>query len=292
MRPWLDRAGRFSPLKAGVFAALFIPALWTGAEFELGMLGGRPVKAVLLAMGLWAIRLLFLTLLITPARLSFAWPRLIAVRRMVGVAAFAYALAHLSLYIVLQGFDIGHVASEIVSHIYLTIGFAALLGLAALAATSTDAMIRRLGAKAWNRLHRLVYPIGMLAAVHFFLQVKADVAEPTMMGGLLAWLLLYRILGKLRGKGGAVPLAWVLALAPVTAALTALGEALYFWGKIGVPPLRVIGADFTFAAGIRPAQLVLAFTLAFALAAGIRLLAKRRLGSSANPRRRLDPRVA
>ena len=111
---------------------------------------------------------------------------------MVGVAAFAYALAHLSLYVVDQSYDLFHVASEIVLRFYLTIGFAALIGLATLAATSTDAMIRRLGAPNWNRLHKLVYLIAPLALLHFFLQAKANVAEPAMMTGLFFLLMLAR----------------------------------------------------------------------------------------------------
>ncbi len=78
------------------------------------------------------------------------------------------ALAHFSLYVVDQRYDLLHVASEIVLRFYLTIGFVALVGLATLAATSTDAMIRRVGAQNWNRLHKLVYPIAPLALLHFF----------------------------------------------------------------------------------------------------------------------------
>ena len=85
---------------------------------------------------------------------------------------------------------------EIALRIYLTIGFAAVLGLAALAATSTDGMIRRLGARRWQRLHRLVYAIALLAVVHFCMQSKLDLWEPTIMAGLYAWLIFYRVLAR------------------------------------------------------------------------------------------------
>src|SRR4029077_8050886 len=108
--------------------------------------------------GKWTIRFLLLSLLITPLMRGARYPKFVVVRRMVGVAAFAYATAHLGLYIVDQHYDLLHVASEIAQRFYLTIGFVAWLGLATLAATSTDAMIRRLGAR-WSALHKLVYGI-------------------------------------------------------------------------------------------------------------------------------------
>ena len=146
--PWNERNGRFSPLKAIVFALLFAPAAWIVFQAATGMLDPKPVTEMIHRAGEWAVRLVLLSLLVTPLRRFAQWPKLIAVRRMVGVAAFAYAFAHLSLYVVDQKYDVLHVASEIALRFYLTIGFAAWLGLAALSATSTDAMIRRLGAGA------------------------------------------------------------------------------------------------------------------------------------------------
>ena len=179
--PWNERNGRFSVLKAIVFVLLFAPAAWIVFQAATGMLDPKPVTEMIHRTGDWAVRLMLLSLLVTPLRRFAQWPKLIAVRRMVGVAAFAYAFAHLSLYVVDQSYDLLHVGSEIVLRFYLTIGFAALIGLATLAATSTDAMIRRLGAPAWNRLHKLVYLIAPLALLHFFLQAKANVAEPAMI---------------------------------------------------------------------------------------------------------------
>ncbi|MEI9985970.1 MAG: ferric reductase-like transmembrane domain-containing protein [Aliidongia sp.] len=145
--PWQERNGRFSPLKAACFAALFVPALWVLGQALLGDLGPRPVTEAIHELGLWTIRLLFLALAITPLRLAWRWPQLILLRRMIGVAVFCYALAHVSGYVVDQGFDLAKVLSEIVSRIYLTIGAVAVLALVPLAVTSTDGMIRRLGAR-------------------------------------------------------------------------------------------------------------------------------------------------
>src|SRR6266851_1574660 len=103
--PWKDYSGRLSPLKLTVFIALFAPALWTALSFYLGWLQPRPFTAAIQQIGLWTIRLIFIALAISPLRAVLQWPRLILVRRMVGVAAFAYALTHLSLYIASEAFD-------------------------------------------------------------------------------------------------------------------------------------------------------------------------------------------
>src|SRR5438105_7455825 len=226
--PWNDYSGRLSPLKLAVFVALFGPALWVMASFPLGWLGARPTNEAIHQIGLWTIRLIFVALSITPLRAVLQWPRLILVRRMVGVAAFAYALFHLTLYTASEAFDLAKVASEIVLRIYLTIGFTAVLGLAALAATSTDRMVRRLGRR-WQRLHRLVYLIALLAVIHFWMQSKLEIWEPTIMVGIYAWLMGYRLLALRFAVRGRLPLVWIGGLSVAAAALTALGEACYFW---------------------------------------------------------------
>ena len=198
--PWNERNGRFSPLKAVVFAGLFVPAAWIVYLAATGALEPKVVTEMIHRTGLWAIRFLTLSLLVTPLMRGARYPKLVAIRRMIGVAAFAYACAHLTLYVVDQHFDLAHVASEIALRFYLTIGFVAWLGLAALAATSTDAMIRRLGPE-WRTLHSLVYAIAALALLHFMIQAKADVSEPVMMTGFFAILMLFRVFVK-RGAAG------------------------------------------------------------------------------------------
>lgn len=270
MFPWHDSAGKVSAFKALVFAALFGPLLWVLWANYAGLLGPRPIDASIHELGLWTIRILFLALAITPLRVLWAWPSLLEVRRMLGVAAFAYVMVHLVFYAIDLKWDLAKVATEIVLRIYLTIGFVALLGLAALAATSTDAMQRRLGGRRWTRLHRLVYPIAILAVVHHFMQSKQNVNEPTVMAGLLLWLVLYRVFAA-RGPRNKRP-GWRLALvlAPVVTLATALGEMVWFWAALGAPPLLVLAADLSFDTGIRPAQVVLAITALVALIAGLR----------------------
>jgi methionine sulfoxide reductase heme-binding subunit len=271
--PWNDYGGRFSPLKLTVFVALFVPGSWAAFAYSFGLLGARPLNEAIHEVGLWTIRLIFLALAITPLRQILQWPRLIVVRRMIGVGAFAYVLAHFSLYVTSEAFDIEKVASEIVLRVYLTIGFAALLGLAALAATSTDGMVRRLGGRNWQRLHRLVYLIAVLAVVHYCFQSKLDRWEPTIMAGLLLWLFGYRLLLWRFGRRGRLALPWVAGLGLVAALATALGEAVYFWLAFGAPLARVLEANLTLATGVRPAVVVLGITLAVTIAGAFRATA-------------------
>jgi len=277
--PWKDYSGHTSPLKLVVFVALFGPALWTALSYTQGWLEPRPFTAAIREIGLWTIRLIFIALAITALRAMLQWPRLILVRRMIGVAAFAYAIAHLTLYTADQMFDLAKVASEIVLRIYLTIGFTAVLGLAALAATSTDGMIRRLGRR-WQTLHRLVYVIALLAVIHYWMQSKLEIWEPTIMAGIYGWLMGYRLLARFLAVRGRVPLRWVGALGIAAAVLTASGEALYFWIAYGADPMRVIAANWSLTLGLRPAAIVLGIALMVTAAGALRALfalpAKRR----------------
>lgn len=272
MTPWRDRAGNFSPLKAAVLFGICVPALmlWIAAArgtlgpVVLGPLGARPITEAIHQTGDWAIRFLMLSLAVTPLRRILNWPKLILVRRMLGLAALSYALAHLTLYAVDLKLDLLRVASEIALRFYLTIGFTALLALVALGATSTDAAIRRLGSR-WQRLHRIVYAIGLLAAFHFFIQSKADVYEPTLIAGLFILLMLLRV-AHWRGLSIGAPLV-LAAIAVVAALATAAVEFAWYGLATGVPPGRVLAANLQFSYSIRPAWWVLATGLGAVAAA-------------------------
>jgi sulfoxide reductase heme-binding subunit YedZ len=264
--PWRRRDGQFSPLKATVLALLCLPGSWLAFAGAFGLLGARPFDEAIHQSGLWTIRLIFLALAVTPLREIWRSPDLGLARRMVGLAAFLYALLHLGLYAADQAFDFGRVASEIALRFYLTIGFAALCGLTVLAATSTDAAIRRMGPRRWRRLHRCVYGVAVLAIIHYWLQSKLDLWEPTIMAGLLFWLLAYRVMARARRPG---PLA-IGALGLAAALAVALAEAAYFHLAFGAEPGRIIAADLSFAAGVRPAPVVLAMGLVVAVGAALR----------------------
>lgn len=249
--PWRDRHGRFLPLKAAVLAAVCIPGLVNAFWWTSGDLGGRPVTEVIHATGLWTVRFLLISLAITPFARMLAWPRLLTVRRMVGVTSLAYGLAHLSLYVVDQKYAPSVVVSEILSHVYLTIGFIALLGLTVLGVTSTDAAIRRMGPW-WKRWHRMVYGIAVLALLHYFIQAKANVSEPVFVAGLYVWLMLWRLLPTGWRTGWAI----YPALALVSAVATAGIEFAWYGLATGINPWRVLAASETLTYGLRPAHVV------------------------------------
>lgn len=265
MRPWCDRQGRFSWLKAVVFAALLLPGLWLAGRVAAGTLGPRPITEFIHQTGLWAIRLLLVSLAVTPLRRSWQWPQMIQVRRMIGVAAFAYAAVHLLGYMADQAFDLPRIATEIVVRVYLAIGAATLLILAALAVTSTDGMLRRLGGKTWQRLHRLVYAACIAGMVHFFMQAKLEITEPTIMAGLLLWLLAWRAVPA-RVKAT----AFLAGLGVGAGLATMAAEAAWFSLAYHADPWQVFAANASLALGPRPGAIVLAVGLLVAAIAAVR----------------------
>jgi len=261
--PWLDRAGRLSWLKLVLFLACLAPACELAIAYRLDALGAKPVTALIHGTGEWAVRFLLAGLAITPLRRIADWPKLILVRRMLGVTAMGYALAHLALYVADQNFDLVKVVSEIALRIYLTIGFVALAGLIALGATSTDAAIRNMGPN-WHRLHRLVYTITVLGLVHYFLQAKIDVSAPVFWTGVFLLLMGWRTMRKFRLPER----PWALLLLAIAAALLTAGlEAAWYGLASGVPAGLVLAANLDFSGPIRPAWWVLAVGLALPVTA-------------------------
>ncbi len=253
MTPWTDRAGKFSPLKAATLAvhagagAVLLALVVAGAGHG-GRFGPRPLTEAIHETGDWAIRFLVLSLAVTPLRRLANWPKLIMVRRMLGLAALFYALVHLVAL---------HRRPEVrprqASPARSRCGSISpsassrCSGLVVLGATSTDAMIKRLGGN-WNRLHKIVYGIGILAAIHFFMQTKADVFEATIVAGLLILLLFYR-LAHWRGFALASPVV-VAGLAVLAALATAGREYAWYGMATGIPPGRVLAANLA----VRPSD--------------------------------------
>ncbi|MEQ8346939.1 MAG: ferric reductase-like transmembrane domain-containing protein [Sneathiellaceae bacterium] len=264
--PWLDRSGRVSALRAIAFSAALLPGLW----FALGLLDGRydaePYKQLTHLTGTWTLYFLLAGLAVTPLRHLWSWPRLTGIRRMLGLTAFAYIAAHLLLYVLHENLDLARVAGEIASRLYLTIGFAALAGLAVLAATSFDAAIRRLG-RTWRRLHRAVYPLVALGLLHYFMQSKLDVSGAVLLSGLFVALLLHRLHDSLALRLEPVPRILAVAL---LAGLAAAGIE-YAWYAIatGIPADRVLQANLGLDGGLRPAwQVAIGAALPLAVPAG------------------------
>jgi methionine sulfoxide reductase heme-binding subunit len=168
------------------------PAAWYFYEALTGRLGFNPVREFEHLLGTWGLRLIIATLVITPLRDLFGlnWMRY---RRAVGLLAFYYVLMHFAVYLTLDlQFDFGAVGGDILRRPYITIGFAALVLLVPLAVTSNNWSIRKLSG-AWNRLHKLVYPIAMGGLVHYLLSLKSITLEPFVYIVLMVVLLAYRI---------------------------------------------------------------------------------------------------
>lgn len=191
-------------LKAGVFALCLLPALRLAVWAIMDRLGANPIETITRSTGWWALAMLVLTLSVTPVRRLLGWPWLLRFRRMLGLYAFAYGAVHFTIYLWLdQFFDWGEIVKDIVKRPFITVGFAALLAMSPLAVTSTASMVRRLGAKRWLALHRLVYLVAILGALHFLWLVKRDVTEPVIFLGAFAVLLGARVVFRLRDAGDA-----------------------------------------------------------------------------------------
>ena len=258
---WRDRRGRLSPLRMAALAILLLPLAKALIEADAIAHGARPLNELIHRAGFWALVFLGLTLAVTPFRRIFRYGNLVDIRRMLGVGTFCYIAAHLALFFADQSYDVGKVVHEITHRVYLIIGATAWLGLAALAATSTDGMARRLGGLRWRRLHQIVYGIALLALIHYFQQTKADVTVPTFAAGLFFWLLAYRLLAWWQDTGE-LSTQSLLLLAFGSSIATFAGEAIGIAIAFHVSPLLVLGMIFDFGIGIRPGWQVLGAGLA------------------------------
>jgi sulfoxide reductase heme-binding subunit YedZ len=204
--PIPDRVLRFG-VKPLVFAASLAPAGWLVWAIVTGNLSANPLSDLTNETGIWALRFVCITLAITPLRRLTGWNQAIKFRRMTGLFAFFYGTLHVLTYIVvdrfasLVDFPDGYIAWSTARHLaaaiwediykrpFITIGFTAWLTMLPLTLTSTAGMIRRLGGRAWNRLHKLVYATGVLVVVHYWWLVKADISRPAAYGVVVALLL-------------------------------------------------------------------------------------------------------
>ena len=188
-------------IKATLFVAALVPfvRLAISAVWFPDALGANPAEYITRSLGDWCLRFLLITLAVTPLRRISGWSWLLRLRRMLGLFAFFYGVVHFTSYIAFDHvFDAAAILKDILKRPFITVGFAALALMAPLAATSTNAMVRRLGARGWRALHRLIYPIAALGVLHFWWMVKRDVTEPAIYAIILAVLLGYRVATYLR----------------------------------------------------------------------------------------------
>jgi sulfoxide reductase heme-binding subunit YedZ len=181
-----------------VFLACLTPFLWLAFRTLTGRLGINPIEDLELTTGIWALRLLTITLAVTPVRRLFGWNRIIQYRRMLGLFAFFYVCVHFTIYIALdQTFAFGLILKDVAKRPFITMGFTAFVLMVPLALTSTKGWIRRLGRR-WQLLHRLIYVSATCAAVHYLWKVKVMIGSPVYYATVIALLLAFRILWQLR----------------------------------------------------------------------------------------------
>ena len=166
-------------------------------------LGANPIETITRTTGTWTLRFLVITLAVTPLRRLTGWHQIIRVRRMFGLFAFFYGSLHFLTYIWLdQFFDFGEMVSDVMKRPFITAGFTGFVLMLPLALTSTSGMIRRLGGRRWQRLHRLVYVAAIAGVVHYWWLVKADLQRPQIYAALVGVLLAFRVVVSIRRRSG------------------------------------------------------------------------------------------
>jgi sulfoxide reductase heme-binding subunit YedZ len=177
-----------------LFINALIPLGFLFWDWYFNRLGANPVEFFLRTTGILTLVFLFITLLITPLRKISGWNHLIKFRRMLGLYAFFYGVIHLVTYSIFdKNLDISAIIGDIWNRPFIAVGMLALILMIPLAVTSTNAMIKRLGGKNWQKLHRLIYLSAILGVIHFYWIQKSDYFYPIIFGLVLAWLLGYRI---------------------------------------------------------------------------------------------------
>lgn len=198
------RQNHIAWIKAAVFAICLIPLArlaWLGFQNRLG---ANPIEYITHSTGWWTLALLLITLSVTPVRRLFKMPWLLRLRRMLGLFAFFYVSLHFTTYIWLdQFFDWAEIVKDVAKRPFITVGFSAFVLLIPLAVTSNNALVKRLGARRWQLLHRLVYAIAALGVLHFWWLVKRDITEPFIFASLLALVLIIRLLYLLKQQRSA-----------------------------------------------------------------------------------------
>jgi sulfoxide reductase heme-binding subunit YedZ len=183
-------------LKAALFLAALLPFVRLVAFTAADHLGANPIEFITRNTGDWTLYFLCLTLALTPLRRLTKWNWLIRLRRMLGLFAFFYALLHFSTFLWFDHFfDVQEMWKDVLKRPFITVGFTAFVLLIPLALTSTDAMVKRLGGKRWQWLHRLIYLIAPLGILHFWWMKagKHDFAEPILFGAIVGVLLMMRV---------------------------------------------------------------------------------------------------
>ena len=196
---------QFKILKAVLFGLALLPALRLLVYAFTDQLGANPIEFITRSSGDWTLYFLCITLAVTPLRRFTNWNWLVKLRRMLGLYAFFYACLHFTTFLWFDHFfDLSEMLKDVVKRPFITVGFIAFVMLLPLALTSTNGMIRRLGGKRWQWLHRSLYVISMLGILHFWWMRagKHNFEKPILFGAIVAALLLVRVYFALRNRAG------------------------------------------------------------------------------------------
>ena len=255
--------------KAITFALMLVPAIRTAYLVGAGDYGNTwslALPALTYWSGVWATVILLIALAVTPAATILRWPALIDVRRMIGVTALVYTIAHVVIYFAFRRWDFANIVGDMTTRLTLIVATLSTIGLIVLGATSVDAAIRHMGAKNWQRLHTTNYVISALAILHVLL-ARGTYTEQYVLTAIFFWLMAWRVLDRYRLGTNAMALAM---LAVASCLVAALLEAGFFWARRGFGVMDTLGVDFDPAVldfGYPPAWQVLAFGIVAALAA-------------------------
>ena len=180
-----------------VFVNALVPLAFLSWDAYFGQLGANPLEFFLRTTGVLTLTFLLITLAVSPLRKIFGWNKLVRFRKMLGLYAFFYGVVHLITYSIFdKSLDIAAIIGDVWQRPFIAFGMIALTLMIPLAVTSTNGMIKRLGGKRWQALHRLIYPIAILGVIHFYLIQKSDFTYPIIFGLILLLLLGYRVYGK------------------------------------------------------------------------------------------------
>jgi sulfoxide reductase heme-binding subunit YedZ len=243
-----------------------IRTAWLIGVGDYGSTWSLALPALTYWSGVWATVVLLMALAVTPAATIFRWPALVDVRRMIGVTALVYTIAHVVIYFAFRRWDFGNIANDVITRFTLIVATISTIGLIALGATSVDAAVKYMGAKNWQRLHTTNYVISALAILHVLL-ARGTYSEQYVLTALFFWLMAWRVLARYRLGTNAKALAM---LAVASCLLAASLEAGFLWARRGFGVWDTLGINFNLAVfdfGVPPAWEVLALGLVAAVAA-------------------------
>ena len=239
--PWQDRSRQFSWLRASTFTLILLPVVRSAYLFGIGDYGVTPLAGLTYWSGVWATVILLMALAVTPAATIFRWPALVDVRRMIGVTALVYTIAHVVIYFAFRRWDLALITNDMTTRLTLIVATLSTIGLIILGATSVDTVVRYMGTRNWQRLHTTNYVISGLAILHVAL-ARGTYAEQYILTAIFFWLMAWRVLARYGLGTSMMPLA---LLAVASCLVAAFLEAAFLWSRRGFDVWETLGYNFS-----------------------------------------------